>query len=730
MNLMSILQDEVVEQVPEQLHNGVYYLPTLLTNMQKDLLELLVEVFRAELLDLANARKQKTSIDSLLALTQPSSPGDSTVGNGTSDGTETASKPSFSSADKINLLFEQLRLIDKHPTLLVDHFIPKKLLLSDINSRMLNVSGKFQLFNRVVDSFIDRYPLDKRSPRSSRGYHMLVVASSVKELELIEGLIIGKKLYYKNLSSAKLYEDNRSIPKEKSSLTASNINDISNQTGNKRRKTSHITTNFHKGNSNGSSPETLCLYLITTQQLYNYTLESYIDLFFSFDLNLKLDSPSIELIRTSSTEQSLMGNGPTIKTPVIIPVPAFSIEHRIMSSPMPSVSFNFNQYSEFENPIFKWKLQAINTFIVNRSQLFDSYDESQFYIDLYGNNMSKLYDWFHEWNKTKYPLIDNYDELLKQSTNRSTTARFNDQTLFKELKSNYLFNLNNQENPSKSISREGNIIAFNSTIDYKSYKANFSNIIQERIATIENSIEENYKNEISNERLRETIVQERIDQDNLKIGEKYNELKKMNDLATISERKLVRVDSDYLKLQKQQDTLVGRVEHLEKLFLSQEQDKKTVKTLNKSEEHELDLLINDQVSTIDDLRSKLAGVSEELEKLIEEEDGVRANYQQSSGEAVQYSAKLDRLKTIGAKLNSELHGPGSKVLPALRRKDELINIEFELNKIKGENSFMDCLLSQKLQKVVKERQGIMESTGSGSSSRGARLSRASTPFEI
>lgn len=169
MNLLNILQDEIEEQKPiEQPNNGIYYLATLLTNVQKDLLELMVEIFRQELITISKVKQQRNSIDSLLDNSGPDSP----------DGDHRINGEGISHIDKINFLFEQLRLIDRHPSLLVDHFIPRKLLLLDINERMLNILGKFQLFNRTVDCFIDNYPVKAEEDKNSYGnvYNMLVVA--------------------------------------------------------------------------------------------------------------------------------------------------------------------------------------------------------------------------------------------------------------------------------------------------------------------------------------------------------------------------------------------------------------------------------------------------------------------------------------------------------------------------------------------------------------------------
>lgn len=749
MNLMSLLQEEaVVEKPVEQPNNGIYYLATLLTNVQKDLLELIIEIFRQELITISKVKQQRNTIDSLLDNNGPSAQDtENRSTNGRSNG------EGFSHIDKINLLFDQLRLVDRHPSLLVDHFIPRKLLLLDINERMLNVLGKFQLFNRIVDSFIDRYPFQAGEDSINNGYHMLVVALSVKELELIEGLIIGKKLHYKNLSSGKLYEDNREMPKfnQKGNQDASiNIQNASNSKGiddkvssvgvdgldglRKRQKTNKRSSQPFNNVLFPTEDSNLCLYLITTQQLYNYSFDTSMDLIVSFDVSLDAESPSVDLLRTSSSNSSL--NGPIIKTPIVIPIPGLSIEHCILNNPPPPTNSSFHTHShssrnELDNPYIKWKLQVINAFVVNRFQLYDhDVEEDDFYVRCYGNNMSKMFGWFNNWSTVNFP-ISNLDSMIKEVIERSLSTSFHSNILQLRLKENFLFDFGPiaSDEDSKQVKIESDTIFNSKTVDYKSFKRHFAKVLMERVATIDNAIKEKFNLTIENLRQRETKIQQEIDQDNIQIGEKYKELQKFNEEASSSEKKVVKVDGDHTKLSNKEGILQSRISHLKEILMIKEgKAEEAPVTLPLAAEPSIDILINSQFATIDELRSKLGSVNEELSKLNEENEKFRKLYQDSSSEAVQESWKLDRLKELNNKYKQKLNGPGSKVLPDLLRKDELIGYEFELSKLKKENEFIESLLSEKLNKIIKERQTTMESTGAGSSSRGARLSRASTPF--
>lgn len=603
---MSILQDEeIVNTVVEQKNKGIYKLPTLLTDVQRELQEVLIELFRQDLLEVYRKKhlstKKKTSINSLLEDNLFEIPTNDVTVSTTSAviGGGSGSRFGFTSTDRINLLFEQLRLIDRHPTLLVDHFMPRKLLLLDINERMLNILGKFQLFNKVVDSFIDQYPSNERINRKDP-VQVLVVAPTVKELELIEGLIIGKKLYYKNLSSGKLYEDNRELPqwtgksRLHTALNAANGNGGDMKGGRrKRRKFQEKSVEIPTVNSN------LCLHLITTQQLYNHAFDIKFNLIFSFDVSIDVDSPSIELIRNSFSGSL---SGPVIKTPILMPIPGLSIEHCILRHPYnPDTSGG-------DNGFFDWKLKCIATLITNRFQLRSTpSDSSKFYIQSYGRNMSKLQDWFLHWDTENFPLLE-FDEILRKSPIHALLSTFySESELETELTKNYL-----KITPQLAISGAPR----DEVTDYKTFKKVFAKIVIDRVELIDKSIEKVVKPSLEQFRKKETEIQLEIDEDNIKIGENYRALQKVNENVAISERKVVRIEGDLTKYTTKEANLQLRINTLKETIGNEG-------TLNPAREKEIDSVINSQFSTIDELRSKLQSVKSELSKLNNENERVR-----------------------------------------------------------------------------------------------------------
>ncbi|KAK6204729.1 structural maintenance of chromosome protein 3 [Scheffersomyces amazonensis] len=619
-----------LSQEVEQPNNGIYYLPTTLTRLQKELMELVVKMFSPELLNELTTKKSRTSIDSLL------------------DSSSNAEHES-QTYDKIALLLDQLQTIESHPSLLVDHFMPKKLLLSETSERLLSMSGKLQLFNRIVDFLVEKCDYET-------GFHVLIVAQSVKELELVEGIIVGKDLNYRNLSTAKLYDDGKSIPdyKNKSLL-------------NKDAK--------------------VCLYLATSQQLYNKytssvgTVNSKFNLIFSLDSKLDVSSPSIELIRSE-----------TIETPIIIPIPVFSLEHISLQIPQPAQNYNYSK--DTNSSLFKWNLRMVKTFIVNRFHLFES-NEQSFFKDQYGGSIKTIQSWFPSWTNLRLP------GGLLQSFNDQLAINFTDEKLIKKIHSNY----SSLEIPPIAIDF--------TNFSYKKYKVALAESLNYRIIQVEEEVAKTYGTKIPEFRIEESKRQLRLDEDEEIVATSYRKLRRLNEDAGFAEKKINKIDSD---LSKSNDK---KVELERKLAYLEEQKSKPLT--------EDDL--TKQSDTIEKLKEEMKNLSEELTKLETENEGIRDKYQTSSATAASIAAKLAKFTKQNKKITDKMEGPGMKVLPELIKKDTLINYEYQLSKLKNDNEFISSFIQDRIDGVSRERQAILEASTTGSSSRPSnRISRASTPL--
>ena len=145
----------------------------------------------------------------------------------------------------------------------------------------------------------------------------------MKELELVEGIIVGKTLYYINSTNAKLFESTHFVPdlKDKSS-------------------------------------DKVFINLLTTQQLSsNYVSdkdgECY-DLIFSFDPNLDVQTPSIEILQRENGNQC----------PILVPIPVFTLEHIALQLPQPQ---QVDLMESIDAALNKWRVKCINTLVVNFS---------------------------------------------------------------------------------------------------------------------------------------------------------------------------------------------------------------------------------------------------------------------------------------------------------------------------------------------------------------------------
>lgn len=702
---------ETKDTVITQPENGIYYLPSVLTQLQKDLTETVLHIFSLDLLDEIRTKRERSSINSLLDNTGPEF-----------DAMNDTHSESMNKYDKISLLFEQLRLITKHPSLLVDHFMPKKLLLLEVNERLASLSGKFQLFNRLLDSFIDNNILQHESLNNTENnnFHILVVAENVKELELIEGLIIGKKLHYNNLSSEKLYNDNSGKRKFKRE-----VDNIDDEPGRKRKH--HSATTYAKNNGNS-----LCLSLATSQQLYNNYSASFenlqINLIFSFDLSLDTQSPSIELIRSNNLpnrpDTLLESDAIPLKTPVFIPILNFSIEHIMLQMPQKKVNNSFNLNNSKDSPIYKWKLQILNAFAVNRRDAYEDHDRD-FFLENYGSNMSVLFEWFYKWDIMKFPFEDN-NALMK--FNDRLRLNFTDDQLTRELHINYLhkfgyfiedlykddMEFDENSNEMKIDHEHYKIELFN----YKTFKSKFAQLIYDRVCQIERAIDIKHKEILPSLRQAESLRQSTIDQDEDAISSNYRKLRKLNDEANFADKKMGRTESDLEKFQEYKLQLELKLQFLRNNLVDE------IKV-----EDDLNKTLTEQEKLIEELDKELVNTTTEYEKLCEENNTLSVKYQNSSADAVQISSKLIALREANNKLEGKLNGAGIQLLPSLINKDELINHEVELNKLKNENQFMLRFFDEKLDKLIKERTSLMDSTSNGSSSRPTnRISRASTPF--
>lgn len=604
---------------------NIIYLPTLLTELQKSLVEMTLHLFSSELLNTVRSKRLRTSIDNLLDSSNTIEESDKNTNE-----------------NKISLCFEQLSMICNHPSLLIDHFIPKKMLLLETIERQLNLSGKLEILNRIIDTLIEEKP--------SKGYRIIVVANNVKELELVEGIVLGKTLYYINSANAKLFEDRRFIP------------DLKDKSSNK-----------------------IFINLLTTQQLYNNYVsdkdgESY-DLIFSFDPNLDAQTPSIEIFQLENNNQC----------PILVPIPVFTLEHIGLQLPQPrQIDFT----DSIDTALNKWRVKCINTLVVN----FFNLDEmsKEFFTENYGLNMKEFWNLMHNDRQSLSKLIQTYNDQL--------VLLFSDDKLIKKLNSFY----NRYGSGGFDQISDANCHLF---------KSKLAEAVYQKFMDIDKEIEEIELN-LNGKREFETARQLHYDDDEDFVASTYKRFKRLNDDASVSDRKLARVDTDLTKQKHKLIALNNKLEYL----MDISDDELTDDELNDDEE-------TSQTRTLESLQQKVEKLKQEFNRINEECDATREKYQSSSSVALQLSQKLIRLKQQNEKIDRKISGPGMAQLPELIEKDALLSYELKLKHLEKKNEFMQQFFLSKIESLYQERQQLLENSGSGANNRqNNRASRAATPL--
>lgn len=674
--------------VPETEANrtSVHYLPTVMSRLQKDVSEAVVQIFASALLTELHTKKNRTSINWLL---------ESELTMNNDDG--------VAHARMVSLMFNQLRTICMHSSLVVDHFIPKKLLLLEIKERLLHMSGKLDLFNRIVDLIGEQY--ERGTSPLSDDYNMLVVADSVRELERIEGLIIGKKLRYHNHSMPKLYEEERSKFIKEESV------DEGEQNVEFRQRRRHFVA--RQSRKRKSAESELVLHLITTRQLcLSYSSSTSFDLVFAFDAAIDLTSPSVELLRSSNRANRDLMQTRQLKTPVIIPTPVYSIEHLIKAIPFPDIPLGqLNSKAESE-----WQSKVLNAYIVNRFRLFRESDKD-FFIENYGRNLASLKQWLFQWDVTPAPSSLNHlqkytDELILRTSDDKLEARLRENHL---IALGYIFSAQTNGWDNASMCKFEESVA-EPVIDYNIFKKRLAEFLNGRMEQVDTLIREGLVNIIPKSRELESQKQDEIDADETLVGEQYRKLRKLNEDATVVDRKFNRAESEHLRLKTAESEASEMLSHLKEVVLG------------KSEEA-IGQLIEKHTSLCKQLEEEKDKLEEEHKKVVQESESLRAQYQSESSNAVQATIALQAMKDKKVSLETKLTGPGMELLPSLARKDELAIYETKLYKLQLENAFLGLLFTLRFDKLVKDRTAVLESTSLGSSSRPSnRISRASTPF--
>lgn len=670
--------------------HDVVYLPAMMSNFQKDVCELVVQIFREGLEQELRKNKNRTSISNL------SNDSDELLGP---KNQELARE---STASIINLMYEQLRRVSMHPSLLVDHFIPKRWLLLEVNERLLNLSGKLALFDSIVELLCDSFHED-----SLRGsYNMLVMAESVKELEWIEGTIIGKKISYKNLSTRKLYDldDTKNESKD-------DFNEDELFAADRRNKRHHYVRR-RKSRANESKLNGLVLHLATSRYIYeSYTSSVQFDMIFSFDSQPDLESASMQLIRGNNLVSSVSLHSEQFKTPIVVPIPMYSIEHFSILLPRPEVEWDMRSGPEAQ---VKWKLKVISAFVANRHKLFET-DDNDFFVEHYGEGHGNLKQWLLQWWKVSPPPSTSAIEESRDALQLHPS----EDKLIKRLLENLADYL------KAAFSSEGHRFKFESPFfdnsdkvikDFETFKRKLAVALNQRDELVEAIVCQGLFEVLPGYREAETGRQNEIDACEEQMAEKYRKLRKLNEDASLMDRKYNRAEAEFSKAETTHKETKEMLQHLEEVIKDKSED-------------EIKTLIEEQHKVISQLNEERDRLDKDMAQVASEGEALRETYQSKSSEAVSATVKLTSAQKEFETLDGTFNGPGMHILPSLKRKYEQVSYDIRASKLQKESQFLKLLFLSYLDKQVKDMTAVVDSTSAGLSSRPTnRISRGSTPF--
>ncbi|CAI1842005.1 hypothetical protein SEUBUCD646_0B04030 [Saccharomyces eubayanus] len=663
----------------------VYYLPVRLTQFQKDLSEILIslhaESFKSSLVD-------EPPANSLSRL------------DGSSAKPETHSYPRLSQRQLTYIFDSNIRAIANHPSLLVDHYMPRQLLRMEPTESLIAGSHKFQVLNHLINSIIFR----DRIQTPNKIIKCAIIAHSIKELDLLEGLVLGKNFRIKRLSGTSLYNEKHKFATLTTTDTATNKDGTPNSlssTSSNSNSTSY--TGYSKDDYDYSVKRNLkkrklntddWLFLATTKHLKHdqYLLANYdLDMIISFDPMLELELPALQLLKNSTNK-----NIPMIKLLVQNSPDHYLLDPEIKSSSSSTDSVylgdndhldNGKEYEEIKSSLLYFlqtRKAKVDNFNVDYAALvkccLEGGDCNEFLpalnlvtLDETSKDFSGSDFWQPQLTELNYfttelPLWDSPLDIKTYQT---------------ELMHRAVIRL-------KDIQDE-----FTKDNDLLNEKRSNENQRQNKLDDIKNSIRVTFKNKQeveksindSEKRYRHAMTE------STKLDDKVNYLlKNKAELENFSELCPGNSSSEYDP--EKESTLATK--------LSQYADE--------------DVIIS----------NKLKALQEANAEKLKKNDELRFQYQIESSKAAESAQTLKTLKESLGSLENEVNGPLTKV-PVESSKRELEMLKKDLQSLKSKNKFLkNYINSMNRQYDLKNKSNVQVEKTATTSTR-FRSTRSNTP---
>lgn len=475
----------------------VYYLPVGLSPVQRDLHEILIKLHKNSIISELTDKD-----DDLGSSFTKNSPADSD-----------SSYPLLTDDDMQNLLYRNMTLISNHPYLLVEHYMPKKLLLMESHERLLLASDKFNKFDRLLNVIQDL------------SLNIVIVGHNIKELDLIEAFILGRSLNYKRYSGTSLYEAQKEVKIEQNGHKIGNGN-----SDKKSAKDDDYIPRSQRNPKPEKPPFPLTLHLITHQQLKSTFFEGVaLDFILSFDPSLDENDSHINYLRTTSNAAYSSE----------LPIPLIKI---VVSE---SQHHGFLKLKDTTDDIDSLRRTTLYSAVANRGS-----DHTTDFDEAFGVAYQNVKSFFQDPFGKKWPVPDLPD--FKVHTNQEVI-----QSVEQDYSIDFRESLTN-----KRIKTD--VIVVPQQLNIKEYHRLLAKMTIARMASVEKTINLN-KEKIKPLRLKSTIRHNETDGIKLKVAELFKESKKLNEEAGVAEKRYERLELEYEKFEQSEKTLIEKKENLTKI---------------------------------------------------------------------------------------------------------------------------------------------------------------------
>lgn len=552
-------------------NSQVFYLPVGLTPFQRDLTEILVSL---------HAR----SFQRELACSNDNSNNDAIV-----------EYPKISSKQMTYMLDKGIRVVANHPCLLVDHYMPRQFLRMEPTENLVTTSDKFQKLQGLLSRFIER---DRHEfPDVLK---ICIISHNVRELDILEGLVLGKKVRIKRLSGTSLYDERHFFPLDTADSplegsdskdgTPSNESSSNKYTGYSRDDYDYSLKRRFKSMQKNDED---WLFLTTTTHLINdpELMNGYnVDYIVSFDPSLDPSLPALDNMKNRA-QKTL----PLVKLLVID-----SPDHFMLERPLAE---DTDKYQHLKN--------AIQHFLLMRHSTYDS-----------------------------LPTVD-YDELVNKLLGGESTIP--------SLSEIQLSPVSTDVSPFQIIMTklafdENKLAIEDNVFDMKTYQSELNRRTLDRLLKVQNECRHGDEILVRKRRC-ETERQDYLDETRVEAGNIFKKFQTTEKSIIDSEKRLERCKTEASKLDDKISILTGEIRELQRITAMQDV-KSEIQTCSEQ---------------INSLKSRRQSLLELNSQKNQRNDALRSQYQQKSSEAAERSQCIKLLKDAVTQLHKDVDGQALRI---------------------------------------------------------------------